>query len=224
MTACLTVSLTQNETGLMRQISAKHRFMGLFSALFLLALLPAGPVWADRTGEAEQLVTEMMGRAKQAVENTALDEAGKQAEVSALLTSYFDVDGIARAATGQYWRSASAEERSQYQALFLDTLVRTAASQFDQFRGLEFQATASSQRGDKMVLVGGVIRDPTGQRPQAVVNWRLTTLPGQPARIIDIEIENISMLMTQRQENIAIIRKNGGQFSALITSLQAAAN
>ena len=207
----------------MQRYYSKRQFFGLFSALFLLSLLPAGPVMADRTGEAEQLVTQMMARAKQAVENAALDEAGKQAEVSALLTSYFDVDGIARAATGQYWRRASAAERSQYQALFLDSLVRTAASQFDQFRGLEFQPTASSQRGDKMVLVGGVIRDPTGQRPQAVVNWRLTTLPGQPARIIDIEIENISMLMTQRQENIAIIRKNSGQFSALIDALQAAA-
>jgi len=200
------------------------RLMGLFSALLMLTLLPAGPLLADRTGEAEQLVTQMMVRAKQVVENTALDEAGKQAEVSDLLTSYFDVEGIARAATGQYWRRASADERSQYQALFLEALVRTAVSQFDQFRGLDFQPTASSQRGDKMVLVGGVISDPTGQRPQAIVNWRLTTLPGQPARIIDIEIENISMLMTQRQENIAIIRKNGGEFSALITALRAAAD
>lgn len=202
----------------------KRSFLRLFSALLLLALLPAGPVMAERISEAEQLVTQMMVQVKQAVENTALDEAGKQAEVSALLTSYFDVDGIARAATGQYWRRASATERDQYQALFLDSLVRTAASQFEQFRGLEFQPTASSQRGEKMVLVGGVISDPSGQRPQAVVNWRLTTLPGQPARIIDIEIENISMLMTQRQENIAIIRKNGGQFSALIAALQAAAD
>ena len=202
----------------------KRLFLRLFSALLLLALLPAGPVMADRTGEAEQLVTQMMVQAKQAVENTDLDEAGRQAEVSALLTSYFDVDGIARAAAGQYWRRASATERDQYQALFLDSLVRMAASQFEQFRGLEFQPTASSQRGEKMVLVGGVISDPSGQRPQAVVNWRLTTLPGQPARIIDIEIENISMLMTQRQENIAIIRKNGGQFSALIAALQAAAD
>ena len=202
----------------------KRSFLRLFSALLLLALLPAGPVMAERISEAEQLVTQMMVQVKQAVENTALDEAGKQAEVSALLTSYFDVDGIARAAAGQYWRRASAAERSQYQALFLDSLVRMAASQFEQFRGLEFQPTASSQRGEKMVLVGGVISDPSGQRPQAVVNWRLTTLPGQPARIIDIEIENISMLMTQRQENIAIIRKNGGQFSALIAALQAAAD
>jgi len=38
-------------------------------------------------------------------------------------------------------------------------------------------------------------------------------------RILDVEIENISMLVTQKQENIAIIRKNEGKFSALIDAM-----
>ena len=37
--------------------------------------------------------------------------------------------------------------------------------------------------------------------------------------ILDVEIENISMLVTQKQENIAIIRKNEGQFAALIDAM-----
>ena len=39
-------------------------------------------------------------------------------------------------------------------------------------------------------------------------------------KIIDIEFENISMLVAQKEENVAIIRKNGGVFSALITSIE----
>ena len=42
-------------------------------------------------------------------------------------------------------------------------------------------------------------------------------------RIIDVEIENISMLVTQQQENTAIIRKNGGKFSSLIEAMREAA-
>ena len=40
-----------------------------------------------------------------------------------------------------------------------------------------------------------------------------------PPLILDVEIENISMLVTQKQENIAIIRKNEGQFAALIDAM-----
>ena len=59
-----------------------------------------------------------------------------------------------------------------------------------------------------------------GDRPSVLVNWRVTTLPDKPVRVIDIEIENISMLVTQKQENIAIIRKNKGEFGALITAMR----
>ena len=52
------------------------------------------------------------------------------------------------------------------------------------------------------------------------MNWRVTTLPGKPVKVLDIEIENISMLVTQKQENIAIIRKNKGEFGALITAMR----
>jgi phospholipid transport system substrate-binding protein len=54
-----------------------------------------------------------------------------------------------------------------------------------------------------------------------MVNWRVTTVPGEPIRVLDIEIENISMLITQKQENIAMIRKNKGKFSALIDAMKA---
>ena len=37
---------------------------------------------------------------------------------------------------------------------------------------------------------------------------------------LDVEIENISMLVTQKQENIAIIRQNQGQFSSLIDAMK----
>ena len=39
--------------------------------------------------------------------------------------------------------------------------------------------------------------------------------------MFDIEIENLSLLVTQKQENVAVIRKNKGQFGALIEAMKA---
>lgn len=49
----------------------------------------------------------------------------------------------------------------------------------------------------------------------------MLTREGEPPRVFDIEIENLSLLVTQKQENVAVIRKNRGQFGALIEAMQA---
>ena len=38
--------------------------------------------------------------------------------------------------------------------------------------------------------------------------------------MFDIEIENLSLLVTQKQENVAVIRKNKGEFVALINAMK----
>jgi phospholipid transport system substrate-binding protein len=70
------------------------------------------------------------------------------------------------------------------------------------------------------VLVTGEFSDATGVRPPVTVNWRVTILPDKPPLVLDIEVQNISMLVTQKQENIAIIRQNKGNFSALIEAMR----
>ena len=71
-----------------------------------------------------------------------------------------------------------------------------------------------------MVLVRGSFNDSTGKRPAVSVGWRVITPATAPAKVLDVEIENISMLVTQKQENITIIRQNEGRFSALIEAMK----
>ena len=90
---------------------------------------------------------------------------------------------------------------------------------FDQLSGLKFTATDSQAKGTQLVLVNGTFTDNKQQQPPIMVGWRVITADNASPRILDVEIENISMLVTQKQENIAIIRKNEGKFSALIDSM-----
>ena len=151
---------------------------------------------------------------------TKKDEAGlKMAAINAIVDSYFDVDGITRFSAGRYWRAASSEQRKQYTRQFRNVLINTARRQFDQILRLTFTPTLSKVRGDKLILVGGTIQDSNGNLPNVEILWRVIALAGQPMRVIDVEIENISMLKTQRDENEAIIRRGGGSFDTLLQSL-----
>ena len=189
---------------------------GLF--LTVMAVLPAQA--NDRVAEAEQLVSSLISALEANLMNdSSSDEENKQF-LNQLVDTYFDVDGITRFSVGRYWRIATADERETYARLFRSVLLNQASSQFHQLKNLEFKPTTSRARGEKLVLVGGIIHDKSGEFPDVEMFWRVVTLPDKPAKIFDVEIENISMLKTQQDENTTLIRRNGGRFAALNEALQ----
>ena len=193
------------------------RLMG--TALFALSLFSL-PAQADpRLEAASTLVEEMADAVKQAVEADYDSQEARIEAVDMLIDTYFDFTGITRFSAGRYWKKATAQERADYTTLFRAVLTGLAARQFDQLKGLNYTVTDAVSKGKKLVLVTGVMQDPTGAQADAIVSWRVSTPNDGAPLIIDVEIENISMLITQQQENTAIIRKNGGKFSSLIEVL-----
>ena len=189
---------------------------GLF--LTVMAVLPAQA--KDRVAEAEQLVSSLISALEANIMNdSSSDEENKQF-LNQLVDTYFDVEGITRFSVGRYWRIATADERKTYARLFRSVLLNQASSQFHQLKNLEFKPTTSKARGEKLVLVGGIIHDKSGEFPDVEMFWRVVTLPDKPAKIFDVEIENISILKTQQDENTTLIRRNGGRFAALNEALQ----
>ena len=201
----------------------RRQFLKTLTGFLALTFLNVGFAHiakADRLVDAEALIDQLVIESLALVNNTALDQAGREVEISRLLDSYFDFATITRASTGQYWRAASEDEKARYAELFKDVLVRSLAGQLDQLTGLTYRTNGHVPKGDKMLLLNGVVSDPSGNQADIVLSWRLATLPDKPVRVIDVQVENISMLKTQQQENKAIIRKGGGKFAALITALE----
>ena len=192
----------------------------LMTLTFTLGISSSVALADARLDGASALVAEMAGAVKQAVEADYDSDDTKMAAIDGLLDRYFDFEGITRFSAGRAWKKATDAEKAEYTILFRKVLTGLAGRQFDQLKGLEYTITKTVGKGKKLVLVTGVMRDPSGELPDAIVSWRVATPQGKPALIIDVEIENISMLITQQQENTAIIRKNGGKFTALIEVLK----
>jgi phospholipid transport system substrate-binding protein len=187
----------------------------------VIALFIAIPAQATSQIEAaNRLINNMV----KDVESYLLADSGditKRTEnITKLLDTHFDIPGIARFSAGPYWRAANEVERVTYTHNMREAMIDTIARNFDQLAGLKFTSIDSQAKGSKMVLVRGIFGDKSGKRPPISVGWRVVTQMPAPAKVLDVEIENISMLVTQKQENIAIIRKNGGRFSALIEAMK----
>lgn len=146
--------------------------------------------------------------------------AERTAAVTSLLDAYFDFPGITRFSAGPYWRAASKAEKAEYETVIREIMIGTVVRNFDQLKGLTYTPKTSTARGKKLVRVTGEFSDSTGERPNVAVHWRVVTRADTPPKVLDILIENISMLDTQKQENVAIIRKNKGSFAALIAAMR----
>jgi len=143
-----------------------------------------------------------------------------RAEFVQLIHTFFDMDIIAKASTGPYWRVATSDEKELYTELITELIADATASQLGNIKKFKFDFVSAIPRGEKMVMVSGNLLIPEQSVSAVAIKWRISFLNEKIAKIIDVEFENISMLVTQKQENIAIIRKNGGNFSALIKAIE----
>ena len=193
----------------------------LFLAFAMMFLVGSQTSFAgtSQIDSANKLVTQMMVEVESILAKDLNDDMARRENVSALFDRYFDLPTIAKFSAGPYWRAADADQKTAYESAMRDVIIGTVVRNFDQLSGLKFTATDSQAKGKQLVLVNGTFTDINQQQPPIVVGWRVITADNTPPLILDVEIENISMLVTQKQENIAIIRKNEGQFAALIDAM-----
>ena len=190
-----------------------------FFAVLVLAVGLSTPGLADaRLEESGRLVEALVERIKTVFQSDP-SPATVRAETNAVIDEFFDYDLIARFTAGNAWRGATDQEKDDYKKVFREMALSLAEAHFDRFKNLDYVPGPATAKGEKLVIVSGMVRDLEGKLPDTAVNWRVRTRPGKPPRIIDIEVENISMLITQQQEHTAVISQNGGSFRALIDDI-----
>ncbi len=174
---------------------------------------------ADRLEESTRLVNTLIDDIRIITDND-LSAQDIRAHTNRIIDTYFDYEKIARFTTGPYWRQISDEQKQQYLTAFREVLLAIAETQFDYFKTTEYTHQSSRLKGNKWVIVTGLVHDKIGQSEDYEVIWWINTSPNKPPVIFDINIQNVSMLITQRDENLAVVRQNGGDFNALTETLR----
>ena len=209
----------QHRLTVFARLGAKFRVT--VAAVILLGITStASTAGTSQIDSANNLVTQMMVDVESILAQDINNDLKRTEKVSALFDRYFDLPTIAKFSAGPYWRAANAAEKTTYEAVIRDVIIGTVVRNFDQLSGLKFTISGSQAKGKKLVLVNGTFASLDAQQPPIAVGWRVVMNDKASPLILDVEIENISMLVTQKQENIAIIRQNQGQFSSLIDAMK----
>jgi phospholipid transport system substrate-binding protein len=205
--------------------------IGLIAAAAVLPLLNLP--WTGRpassevaTADAEAVVQDLAGQIWQSLGRDELGEQARIDAIAALLVDATDVGLLSRLVLARYWQRLDDEQKARYQALFRDVVMRSFASRLNQYAKdaqgpLEerFTITSSAPAGKQDVLVRSRVR-PLSGAPLAV-DWRLRDGEGGPV-IIDLIIEGVSLLVSQRSEFAAVIERS--DMEGLLAELEARAS
>jgi phospholipid transport system substrate-binding protein len=179
-----------------------------------IALLFAGAALA---ADAGTVVTDLGNKTLQILNQKQASEAEREKRFRDLWHEGFDVETISRNVLGQYWRSANDQQRQDFMKALEDYVVRIYSQRFNEYSGETFKVQRARDEGEFAFVNTQIVRP--GGAPPVKVDWRLKKA-GDGYKIVDVIVEGISMVQTQRDEFSAVIQRNGGQLDALIQMLR----
>jgi len=139
----------------------------------------------------------------------------RREQLMTLIRQSFDLDLIGRFVLGRFWREATTAERTNFQDLYAHHLVSSYARQLDAYQAETLTVVASREVGKKDVLVETEIISASGP---VKAGWRVRAADGT-RKIVDVEIDGISMALSHRQEFGSVANRVGVE--GLIKIMQA---
>jgi len=180
-------------------------------------LLWAVPVRAAQT-DPQVFVDGLVQQALTMLNNPQMSDAEREQRFSTLLQTGFDIPRIARFVLGRYWLSASDQERSQFSHLFAQWVIQTYAARFKDYSGETVKVTGARTESPTSYVVSSRLIRPNGA-PPTTIYWHVNKV-GDDLKIVDVEVEGVSMALTEREEIASAIQRNGGTVAGLNQQLK----
>lgn len=178
----------------------------------------AGAAGGIPTEQASGFVRSIETRAVEDVLTADVSHAEKLSRFRTLFGETFDVPAIARFVLGRYARALTPEDREAFTATFNEVIVYTWARRFTQYyTDQQLDILNVFPDGPTGALVNSAITG--GDGPPILVTWRLRDRGDRGLRVVDVDVENVSMGRIMRQDYATVIRNNGNEVSALTAQL-----
>ncbi len=195
-------------------------------ALLLSVVLSMGisAAAAQDAAEPERVDADLASTHVQTLASSALEIlrqedislADREAIFRDLLRDGFNLEAIGNLVLAANRRTAAPHELEEYHTLFAEFVLARYSMLLGGYAGENFSILESHESGSRDILVLSRIERPSGDVISAA--WRVRAYDGTP-KIIDVQVENISMVISQRDEFDSVIQRGG--FESLLENLRA---
>ncbi|MCI2395493.1 ABC transporter substrate-binding protein [Aliiroseovarius sp. N1F302] len=197
-----------NQTSLTRRA-----MLGGLAGLGVMALLPGRALAAISADRAESLIDQVVSDINGII-NSGASEGTMIKRFENVFAKYADVNFIALSALGPDGRSASASQKAAFVKAFRAYVARRYGSRFREFQGGSINVVNTKQVKSRYeVMTQTQLR---GKSPFDVV----FVVSAKNGKFIDMQVEGISIVKSERKEIGAMLDRRGGDLNKLIADLK----
>jgi phospholipid transport system substrate-binding protein len=190
-----------------------------FLAIMMVWLGLVAPAYADDAPKAQIFVDKVASDVLVLVQDEKIAVEDKKSKLNKVFIDVVDVAYVAKFVLGRHWRTATPAQQQAYLSAYGPFLINNYVARLTKYTGQTFKITGSQPTGDAYI-VSTQLLDPKG--PPILVDYRVRQDAGDVFKVIDIVVEGVSLLATQRSEFNSVVSNNGVDF--LIQALQKKAN
>lgn len=163
---------------------------------------------ADIKIKASQQVSNFLNTIKEfASEKDSLIKIKRSDE----LLDMVDLEFMSKATVGKHWKTVNDNEKIIFKRELFNKFIQFIDLHLEDFKEIKFQEKSIKLRGQKLVYVNGSID--TKKIKNLDITWKLSS---KENKILDVEIEKISLIKTQKLEMRPLLKKNKNNFSQFI--------
>lgn len=178
----------------------------LIATVFLL-FAAAMPAYAANPDEVSQFADKLAGTALEIVKDESTSKAEKQTKLEALFRDYVDIPFVARFVLGKHWRTATPEQQQAYLTNYEAFVLKNYTARLTNYTGQTYKILGARDEGDGEYLLTMELNNK--DEPNVMVDYRVRAQDGGGYKIMDIIVEGVSMITTQRSEFGSVVNRNG---------------
>ena len=192
--------------------------MSYFRNFLILALffIPTHSFSDEKIEQSKFFVENLGKQVIEKVSNVNLSESERIVNFRNLYLDSFDNYYISRFVLGRYWKRLDSEMRKQFIESFNDYIVTTYAPKFKGWEGT-FEATDSLLENNYYNVKMNVLNK---DGPTLKFMWKIYLDKNKNFKILDVNIDGVSMLVTQRAEFMSVIKNNPRGVIGLIEAME----
>ncbi len=210
-------SLKKRRKNLKNCLNKFNKILLIIISILFINLSCASSSFSEENLKAKHQIDNLMEDLFNYVKSNKIDKKTNKDQTIKLVQKYLNLDFMARATSGHYWKKASEEQKSKYKNYLIHKIINTINLHLNTLEDMTFQNTNVEKRGKKLIYVKGFVKSMKNDRKKIKLMWKIFS---KDYSILDLEVEKISLIRTQKSETMSSLRKNKGDFSQLFENLK----
>ena len=192
----------------------------IFSVITFFIIINS--VFASSFSAEKDFVSNFADSAIDILSDNEILEGEKNSKFTDLVMSAIDLNLISKFVLSKTWKNATDDQKERYIQAFKDYFINSYANKLDQYSGEQVEVVDAEDAGKYVIVNSFIYREGTDTL-KINLKWRLLNKDGE-IKIIDLNIEGISLIIAQREEFQSFLANNEGDLEKLIEKIVSVSN